>query len=236
MPPGRRTGNPSSTPRGPAGRAHQARAARLAGAPGDAHAIRGLLPRSGRHARWREVVFLSGAVSRSALLDPARHAARGRGEPGAGRDRGDRRHQPAEHAGDPVDPGRRRCLDARRRGAERAAPHFLQNNSTRVYLSRTARPAVDHDQRLRPAHAPARHRLGPGQQPAWRRGNPALARRHARVRVACRASTFVIRVAKPAARPSRSESRGAARHDRAGQADVAGGRRLPAVDRATAQR
>ena len=49
---------------------------------------------------------------------------------------GDRRHQPAQHARDPLDAGRRRRADARRLGAGRPRPAFrAQDNSTRVYFT-----------------------------------------------------------------------------------------------------
>ena len=137
------------------------------------------IPRSRPTAR--RVVFLAGAASDqlySILLDTpppdARRSTTAR--------RRDRRRQPAQHARDSLDAGRRRRADARRVGAERPRAAFRAQRLDARLPHDQPRPAVDHAGRLRPPHAAARHGRRPRQQPAGRRRDSPVARRHARVR------------------------------------------------------
>ena len=74
------------------------------------------------------------------------------------------------------------AVDAGRLGAERPRPHFARNDSSRVYLTTNrGLQSITMDGYDRRTHLRITG-VGPGQQPAGRQRDSAVARRHARVR------------------------------------------------------
>ena len=215
-------------------RTHQARACRGRRAA-DAHGARGLLPRSRVHARrraasrsWPARPPISSTRSCSTRRRPITTGPTPRGR--------DRRHRPAEHARDPHrcrPPAAPQTLVAVGAGRTRTCT-FTRGRSRPRLLHDQPRAAVGHAGRLRPPHAPARAGRGPGQQPAGRRRDSSVARRHARVRQPAGPASHRRRAAR------RTRDRGSAhpgprrQRRRAGDAHVDRGRRLPATGRATA--
>ena len=161
---GRPTASRSSTSPGRR-QAATSSACRPAAAPAaDAHRARGLLPRSGVHARRREGGVLRRRRRPTSSIRSCSTRRRPTTNPSdAG---GDRRHQPAEHARDPLDAGDRRRVrrwSPRRRAG--AAAFRAQRLATRLLHDRP-RAAVDHDRRPRSPHAVPGAGRRPRQQPA----------------------------------------------------------------------
>ncbi len=164
------------------GRPHQAGGRRAAGSAETLTRIEGYYLDPAYTPDGARVVFLAGRGVRSALLDPARHAARGRTRTAT--------TAPREIGGvNPPNTLEIRWMPAAGGAATLVAsaqggrgPHFARNDSTRVYLTTNrglqsiTMDGYDRRTLLRVTG------LGPGQQPARRRRDPAVARRHARVR------------------------------------------------------
>ena len=131
---------------------------------GDAEPVRGVLPGSRVYARRVEARVPRGRRGRSALRDHDEHPAGGRtaGRGCAGRDR---RHQPAEHAGDPLDAIGRRRAHAGGVGAGWTRAAFRAQRLVAHLPHVRSRSAVDRHQRPRSSHAVPIQGSGPGNNP-----------------------------------------------------------------------
>jgi hypothetical protein len=112
----------------------------------------------------------------------------------------------------------------------RARPALRTRRQRPRVLPHQPRPRLDHARRLRPPHGRARAGRGPGQQPAGRRRDPALAGWHEGVREPAGPPSPVLVAARRPRHGGSAHHRPRRQHGSARYADLGRGRRLSGLD------